>query len=51
MRLRIYQRLWEILSGKDATPEFQKLPPETKRSILEILTQTKAGLPEYSRTL
>ncbi|MEO8426738.1 MAG: hypothetical protein ABI651_06460 [Verrucomicrobiota bacterium] len=47
MRLRVYQRLWEILSGKDTSPEFQRLRPDTKRAILEILKETKAGLPEY----
>jgi hypothetical protein len=47
LRSDIYQRLWDILSGKDTRPEFQMLSSDTKRAILEILHETKAGLPEY----
>ena len=47
MRLHLYQRLWDILSGKDADPEFQKIPSETKQAILEILIDTRKGLPAY----
>jgi hypothetical protein len=41
----IYRRLFEILSGKDK--EFESSPPDTKLAILEILRDTKAGLPAY----
>jgi hypothetical protein len=43
----IYQRLWNILNGKDPNPEFQKIPAETRRAILEILVDTKKNLPAY----
>jgi len=43
----LYQRLWEILSGKDTSPDFQTLNAETRQAILEILAQTKHGLPDY----
>jgi hypothetical protein len=43
----IYQRLWEILTSKDTSPEFAKLSPEARGAILEILRDTKAGLPDY----
>ena len=43
----LYQRLHEILTGKDASPDFQSIPAETRRAILEILLETKPGLPDY----
>jgi hypothetical protein len=42
----VYRRLFEVLSGKDQTPAFRNLSPESRRAILEILTETKPGLPE-----
>ncbi len=41
----IYRRLFEVLSGKDQSPEFGTLSPEDRRAILEILVETKPGLP------
>jgi hypothetical protein len=42
----VYRRLFEVLSGKDQSPEFHNLSPESRRAILEILAETKPGLPE-----
>jgi hypothetical protein len=39
VRERIYRRLFEVLSGKDQSPD--------RRAILEILRETKPGLPAY----
>lgn len=47
LKENIYQRLWDILNGKDTKPDFQKIPAETKRAILEILVDTKKNLPAY----
>ncbi len=47
MRAVVYQRLWEILTGRDASPEFQNISTDIKRAIYEILLETKPGLPEY----
>jgi hypothetical protein len=47
IRTHIYQRLWEILTGQDTKPEYAQLAPESRRAILEILCDTKPGLPEY----
>jgi hypothetical protein len=47
MKERLYHRLWEILSGSDSGPDFQRLLPATRRAILEILVDTKPGLPAY----
>ena len=47
MREQIYKRLWEILNGQDAKKEYASLTPETRRAIIEILRETKPGLPAY----
>ncbi|MEJ0084551.1 MAG: hypothetical protein WDO72_02610 [Pseudomonadota bacterium] len=53
-RTYVYGRLLEILSGQDQSPDFKTLSAEDRRAILEILLETKAGLPadwhEYART-
>jgi hypothetical protein len=41
----VYQRLLEILTGREQSPDFAKLTSEDRRSILEILLATKPGLP------
>ena len=46
-KARIYQRLWEVLTGKDTSEEFQHLTPGERQAILEILRETKQGLPDY----
>ena len=50
----VYRRLLEVLSGKDQGPDFAALSAENRRAILEILLQTKSGLPQewhdYART-
>jgi hypothetical protein len=49
MREHILQRLHEVLTGKDTSPEFASLAPERRRAILEILVATKPNLPGYWR--
>ncbi|HUR54602.1 MAG TPA: hypothetical protein VMZ71_10745 [Gemmataceae bacterium] len=44
---RVYLRLWEVLTGKDQTKEFADLSPEARQAVLEILRDTKSGLPAY----
>jgi hypothetical protein len=44
---RIYLRLWEVLTGRDQSREFAHLSAEDRRNVLEILRETKAGLPDY----
>tara|TARA_R110002111_G_scaffold256979_3_gene324705 strand:+ start:29412 stop:30746 length:1335 start_codon:yes stop_codon:yes gene_type:complete len=43
----VYQRLWDILSGKDDSKQYAHLSAEDRRAILEILIETKSGLPDY----
>lgn len=49
LRDRVYRRLWEILTGADRTPAYQRLSPGDRRAVLEILRDTKKGLPDYWR--
>jgi hypothetical protein len=42
----VYRRLLEVLSGKDQSPAFAALSVDDRRAILEILLQTKSGLPQ-----
>ncbi|MCZ2342673.1 MAG: hypothetical protein LC104_12920 [Bacteroidales bacterium] len=44
---QIYQRLWEVLSGQDSSKDFAHLTPEDRTAVLEILRETKPGLPDY----
>jgi hypothetical protein len=44
---RLYRRLWEVLTGKDTSPEFAHLTPGDRKAIFEILLATKKGLPGY----
>jgi hypothetical protein len=43
----IYQRMWEILSGKDTDTRYARLTPADRQAIVEILRETKPGLPAY----
>jgi hypothetical protein len=42
----IYRRMFEILSGRDQSPEFASLSSQDRRAILEILVATKPGVPQ-----
>jgi hypothetical protein len=46
-RDRVYQRLYDVLSGKNQSPKFGHLSTADRRAILEILLDTKTGLPDY----
>ncbi len=47
VRQRVYQRVYDILTGKDQSAKFKRLSAEDRRAILEILRYTKVGLPSY----
>lgn len=47
MREEIYRRLHEILTGKDTSEDFAGISKKDRRAILEILLETKKGLPDY----
>jgi hypothetical protein len=44
---RIYRRLWEVLTDRDRSLTFARLSSDDRRNILEILRDTKPGLPTY----
>ncbi|MFO0935850.1 MAG: hypothetical protein U0798_04945 [Gemmataceae bacterium] len=46
-KARIYQRLWEVLSGKDQSKEFAHLTKADRENIIAILRETKKDLPDY----
>jgi hypothetical protein len=46
-RNAVYQRMWQVLSGKDTSKKYGTLSPADRRAIVEILKDTKKGLPAY----
>ncbi len=46
----LYERLWNILQGRDTEPGFKSIPAATRGQILEILRETKHDLPAYWRS-
>ncbi len=46
----IYRRLWQILSGEETSGAYSHLSREDRGAIVEILRDTKPGLPSYFRT-
>lgn len=46
-RERIYQRLYDVLTGKDQSQPFARLSADRRRATLEIVRDTKANLPSY----
>ncbi len=47
MRDELLGRLFDILTGKDPSPDFAKISPEDRRAVIEIVRETVPGLPEY----
>jgi hypothetical protein len=45
----VYSRLWEVLSGKDASPRYKGLAAQDRQAIVSILRETKKDLPDYFR--
>lgn len=46
-RSAIYQRMWQILSGAEKGTRYARLSVADRQSIVEILRETKPGLPGY----
>ena len=44
---RIYRRLWEVLTGRDNSGKYAKLSETDRKAVLQILLETKKGLPDY----
>jgi hypothetical protein len=43
----VYARMWQILSGAETNKRYARLKPADRTAILEILRETKPGLPAY----
>jgi hypothetical protein len=43
----VYERLWEVLSGRDNAPRYNVLSSADRTAIVEILRDTKKDLPTY----
>jgi len=46
---RVYRRLWDVLTGKEAGKDYAHLSAADRQAIKEILLDTKPGLPDYWR--
>jgi hypothetical protein len=47
VRDAVYERMWEVLSGRDTQPRHAHLSAADRRAIVEILRATKKDLPAY----
>ncbi len=47
----IYRRLWQVLSGQAREPRYRSLSLADRQAIVEILIDTKPGLPAYFTTV
>ena len=46
-RDRVYRRLYDVLTHKDTSERYKRLSDEDRRAVLEIVRDTKRGLPDY----
>jgi hypothetical protein len=47
LKQAIYDRMWVILSGRDRTGKYAKFSFADRQAVVEILGETKKGLPDY----
>ena len=50
-REAIYRRMWAVLSATDRAPKYTQLTLADRRAVVEILRDTKTGLPDYFRAI
>jgi hypothetical protein len=43
--------MWQVLSGAEKDPRYERLSFKDRQTIVEILRDTKKGLPEYFQPL
>ena len=43
----VYRRLWQVLSGADRDSRYEHLTRGDRQAVVEILRDTKPGLPDY----
>lgn len=49
-KTQVYRKLFDVLTGKDTSPRYARLSVEDRKAILEIVLDTKPGLPDYWRS-
>jgi hypothetical protein len=50
VRDSLYRQLFDVLTGKNSSAGFAHLSAADRAAILDILRETKPGLPEYWAT-
>lgn len=45
----VYRRMWDVLSGRATDGPYDRLSPADREAVVEILIDTKPGLPDYFR--
>jgi hypothetical protein len=50
VRAAIYGRMWEVLSGREASPRYARLSGDDRRAVMEILRETLHDLPAELQT-
>ncbi len=46
-RDRVYKKLYDVLTGKDVSERYARISATDRRAVLEIVRDTKPGLPDY----
>jgi hypothetical protein len=49
VREAIYQRMWQILGGSERSERYARLSDADRTAVVQILRDTKKGLPGYFR--
>jgi len=49
-RERTYQKLYDVLTGKNTSERYARISTADRRAVLEIVRATKTGLPDYWKT-
>jgi hypothetical protein len=47
----VYRRLWRVLSGQEPSKPYAQIPLADRRAVVDILRETKKGLPDYFKPL
>ena len=47
VRAAVYERLFAVLTGDATTDRFDRVSGEDRQAVLEVLRETKEGLPDY----
>jgi len=47
----VYRRLWRVLSGQERSKPYDQISLADRRAIVDILRETKKGLPDYFKPL